>query len=44
MNDLIEKTEQGMNFRGALPENAALMPESEQLVPIRADGLDRLGQ
>ena len=44
MNDLIEKTEQGMNFRGALPENAALMPESEQLGPIRADGLDRLGQ
>ncbi|ETW97238.1 MAG: hypothetical protein ETSY2_44975 [Candidatus Entotheonella gemina] len=33
-----------MNFRGALPEDAALMPESEQIIPIQADGLDRLGQ
>ncbi len=33
-----------MNFRGALPKDAKLMPEAEQLIPIQADGLDRLGQ
>ncbi len=44
MNDLIVKTETGMNFRGVRPEDARLMPASEQSVPIKADGLDRLGR
>ncbi|MCH9045860.1 MAG: extracellular solute-binding protein [SAR324 cluster bacterium] len=44
MNALIEKTEVGMNFRGVRPADAKLMPESEQIVPIKADGLERLGR
>jgi multiple sugar transport system substrate-binding protein len=43
MDKLIEETEMGLEFRGALPEDAKLMPASEQILPIRAEGLDRLG-
>ncbi|MCZ6872344.1 MAG: extracellular solute-binding protein [bacterium] len=44
MNGLIEKTETGMKFRGALPEDAKLMPAAEQMIPIQADGLAGLGR
>ncbi|MBW1698815.1 MAG: extracellular solute-binding protein [Deltaproteobacteria bacterium] len=44
MNELIEKTEKGIDFRGATPEDYKKMPESEQLVPIRVEGLENLGK
>ena len=44
MNALIEKTEKDIAFRGALPKDAKRMPVSEQLIPIKADGLENLGK
>ena len=43
MTGLVEKTEAGIPFRGATPSDYKKMPESEQLVPIKAEGLDKLG-
>jgi len=44
MNELIEKTETGIDFRGATSEDYKKMPESEQIVPIKAEGLENLGK
>ncbi len=43
MNALIDKTEKDIDFRGALPTGAKLMPEAEQRIPIKAEGLEGLG-
>ena len=39
MTELVEKTEAGIPFRGATPSDYQKMPESEQTVPIKAEGL-----
>jgi len=44
MTELVEKTEAGIPFSGATPSDYKKMPESEQMVPIKAEGLDKLGQ
>ena len=44
MTELVEKTETGIPFSGATPSVYKKMPESEQMAPIKADGLEKLGQ
>ena len=43
MTQLIAKTEQGMNFAGAIPEFAKMLDAEAQAAPIRAEGLDKFG-
>jgi len=43
MNELIQKTEKGMDFAGVIPKFAKKITSAEQIAPIKAEGLDRLG-
>ena len=44
MTELVQKTETGIPFRGATPSAYKKMPESEQMAPIKAEGLEKLGK
>ena len=43
MSELVQKTEKGMDFAGVIPKFAKKITSSDQLAPIRAEGLDSLG-
>ena len=43
MNKLVAEAEKGMDFSGVLSENAKLLSPEDQLAPIAAEGLDKLG-
>jgi multiple sugar transport system substrate-binding protein len=43
MSELVAKTEVGMDFSGVLPAHAKLLGPDDQVAPIKADGLDKLG-
>ena len=43
MSELVQKTERGMDFAGVIPKFAKQITNSDQLAPIRAEGLDSLG-
>ena len=40
MDELIEKTEKGIDFAGVLPAFAKKMTQKEQVIPIEAEGLN----
>jgi hypothetical protein len=40
MNELMKKTEKGVNFAGVLPAFAKKLTMKEQLLPIEAEGLN----
>ena len=42
-NELVKKTETGMDFAGVLPVHAKRLGASDQAAPIKAEGLDSLG-
>ena len=43
INEIVAKTEKGMDFSGALPKFAKKLNQSDQLAPIKAEGLHNLG-
>ncbi|MFT5510321.1 MAG: hypothetical protein ACI89J_003415, partial [Hyphomicrobiaceae bacterium] len=43
MDKLVAETETGTNFSGVLPAQAKLMTSADQMAPIKAEGLDKLG-
>jgi multiple sugar transport system substrate-binding protein len=43
MDKLVAETETGTNFSGVLPAQAKLMTSADQIAPIKAEGLDKLG-
>ena len=43
MNKLVAETEGNMNFSGVIPKGAKKMTKADQMAPIAAEGLDKLG-
>ena len=43
MDKLVAETETGMDFAGVLPVHAKLLGKDDQMAPLEAEGLDKLG-